>query len=974
MRKLFIPILIVALIATVSCTKKSEFKLENQSQYVDPLIGTDFHGHTYPGATVPFGMIQLSPDTRLEGWDGCSGFHYSDSVIYGFSHTHLSGTGCSDYGDILLIPVDEYSTPIKEKRYTSVFDRKTEIAKAGFYAVNLKDFNIDVELTASQRVGFHKYTYPDKNSKIVVLNFEHRDEVAEAWVEQVSATRLVGLRHSKAWAANQYAYFVIDFSEPVDVIDNVGEKSGERYSSKDCKLVLKSKSNETNELLVKVALSGVSEKGAIANIEKEIPGWNFEEIKENAITAWNKELSKILVSGGTKEQQIIFYTALYHTFIAPNIYSDVDGSYRSTDLNVYNTKEYNTYTVFSLWDTYRAAHPLYTITQQEKTLDFIKTFLDQYKYGGQLPVWELSANETQCMIGYHSVPVIVDAYFKGIKNFDTKLALEAMVASAVEKRLGKPEFSKYGYIPMDLEHESVSKTLEYAFDDWCIAMFAKAIGNEDVYNTFIQRAQYYKNILNPNTGFMQAKINGAWQTPFDPKEVNYNFTEANSWQYSFYVPQDILTLIELHGGNDKFVAKIDQMFSEESQTTGNNQADVTGLIGQYAHGNEPSHHAAYLYNYAGHPWKTQEIVRKIMNEQYSEKPDGLCGNEDCGQMSAWYVMSSLGFYPTNPAAGIYDFGSPLFDTVIIQMENGNSFTVIAHNNSAENIYIQSVKLNGQAYEYNYIKHEDISKGGKLEFFMGAQPNTERGTDIASIYNSKITDKLITPVPFANYAAKSFHDSIYIELDCIDPEAVIYYSLNNEAVKEYSEPILLSANAKITAHAEAPNKITSKTVECVYTYIPDRRTIKLLSRYSNQYSIGGPEALIDNVKGQNWYKSGTWQGYQGQEFGAIIDLLEVKPINDINVSFLQETRAWIFFPPKVTFYASNDGTNFTKIYEGENKMSYLDEEVLTQNFQYLPQNLKARYIKVVGDYYGKLPDWHISAGETSWLFVDEIEIK
>ena len=982
MRKLIVSILLVVIFTAVliyfpSCNKKSDFKIEAKSEFVNPLIGTDFHGHTFPGATMPFGMIQLSPDTRLDGWDGCSGFHYSDSIIYGFSHTHLSGTGCLDYGDILLLPLNNYNTSIKDKKYTSGFDRNSEIAQAGFYAVNLKDYNINVELTVSPRVGFHRYVFPDNKDKYVILDLEHRDEVLEAWTEQLSETRFVGLRRSKSWAENQYAYFVIDFSEPMEIVDYIADNANNRYQGKKCKLVLKSKSDNNNELLAKVSLSAVNEKGAIANLEKEIPGWNFDEIKSNATKAWDKELSKILVYGGSKEQQKTFYSALYHTFIVPNIYSDVDGSFRGTDLNVYNSKDHDTYTVFSLWDTYRATHPLYTITQQKRTSDFIKTFLDHYKYGGQLPVWELASNETQCMIGYHSVPVIVDAYFKGINDFDKNLALEAMAASATEDRLGKPEFAKYGYIPMNLEHESVSKALEYAYDDWCIAMFAKELGNMDIYNTFIERAQYYKNILNPNNGFMQAKINGAWQSPFDPKEVNYNFTEANSWQYSFYVPQDILTFIDLHGGNEKFSAKLDQMFTESSKTTGNNQADVTGLIGQYAHGNEPSHHIAYLYNYTGKPWKTQEMVRRIIDEQYSEKPDGLCGNEDCGQMSAWYVLSSIGFYPVNPANGIYDLGSPVFDTTMIQLESGKVFTIISHNNNNKNVYVQSVKLNGKEHNNNYITHNDIMKGGKLEFFMGPEPNMDRGINETNIYTSRISTGLITPVPYTSYAAQSFHDSIYLELACPDHEAVIYYNIDGNITEnpiKYSEPILLNKDTRIEAYAESSGKKTSKVVNAYYRHIPDYRTIDIISKYSPQYSAGGDHALIDFIKGDNWFRSGIWQGYQGQDFEAVVDLLKVKEINKISVSFLQDTKSWIFFPKKVIFYTSNDGINFKKVYESESKKSDLEEGTTIQDFEYSPENLNARYIKVLGEYYGQVPEWHISAGEDSWLFIDEIGIE
>jgi predicted alpha-1,2-mannosidase len=994
MRRLIFPLsLAVAfsavLIYALFFHQYERFITEARSLQVDTHIGTDFHGHTYPGATLPFGMVQLSSDTRLEGWDGCSAFHYSDSIIYGFSHTHLSGTGVSDYADILLMPFVKKNPDILEDSFTSKYDKSSVIAKPGYYSVYLKDYNVDVELTVSQRVGFHKYSFSDKESQYVLLDLEHRDKLLECYVEQINDTRFVGLRRSKAWAENQYQYFVIDFNQPVSVIDfkmfeqtqsqrtrddiSDGKIGSDDYS----KLIFKVNGNDSKELLIKVGLSAVSSDGAIKNLEAEISGWDFETVKNNANAEWNKELSKILVYGATPEEQIIFYTALYHSFIAPNLFSDVDGNFRGTDLKVHKNSNHQTYTVFSLWDTYRAAHPLYTIVQQGRTLDFIKTFLDQYKYGGQLPVWELAANETMCMIGYHSVPVIVDAYFKGINDFDTQLALEAMIASAKENRLGKTEFAKYGFIPLDLEHESVSKALEYSFDDWCIAMFAKEMGSTNVYNEFIERAQFYKNVFNPDNGFMQSRINGAWQYPFDPTEVNYNFTEANSWQYSFYVPHDILTFIEMHGGNEKFADKLDEMFSLQSKTSGNDQADITGLIGQYAHGNEPSHHMAYLYNYCGKPWKTQEMVRKIMREQYSNKPDGLCGNEDCGQMSSWYVLSALGFYPVNPVSGIYDLGSPVFDTAIIQLENHHRFTIIAHNNSLKNVYVQDAKLNGIDLDKNFITHKQIMNGGRLDFFMGSEPNVERGVSEKSVYYSKIEDDLITTVPYTNCQSRSFHDSLVLELKCPDKDATIYYSISGNILQnqiEYISPLLIKEDTRLQAYAKSESKKQSKTIDAEYVLIPDRRTIKINSKYSQQYSAGGDEALIDFVKGANWFRNGLWQGYQGQDFEAVVDLLEIKDIKRINARFLQDIKSWIFFPKRVVFYVSKDGNKYSKIYELPSSLSDKEYDILIQEFEFELENLKARYVKVYAESYGKLPDWHLSPGYDSWLFIDEIEVE
>ena len=976
-------------------TAKQEFIIGEYSELVDPFIGTDFHGHTHPSAILPFGMVQLGPDTRLDGWDGCSGFHYSDSVIYGFTHTHLSGTGVSDYGDILIMPFSNYDNDFSKNKIASKFNHNTAIAKPGYFAVYLEDNKVNVHLTVSERTGFHKYIYDNPEEKFILFDLEHRDEVLESYLKPISNTRFVGLRRSKSWAEDQILYFAMEFSEPVsivdfesdiiiddeiicqkDIVENFENAAISSYVGKNNRLVFKVDSDINNEVFVKIALSATGEEGAIKNLESEITDWDFEKVKTEAKNIWDKELSKIQIEGGKKEDQIAFYSALYHVYSAPNIYSDVDGKYRGTDLNVHDNPQHDTYTVFSLWDTYRATHPLYTIIQQERSLDFIKTFLNHYKNGGVLPMWELSANETMCMIGYHSVPVIVDAYFKGIKDFDLELALEAMISVAKTNELGKKEFEKYGYIPLDLEHESVSKALEYAYDDWCIAMFAKDLAKQEVYEEFIERAQYYKNVFNPKNGFMQAKLNAAWQEPFEPKEVNFNFTEANSWQYSFYVPQDIIGFIELHGGNENFSKKLDQMFEAESKTSGNQQVDITGLIGQYAHGNEPSHHAAYLYNYSAQPWKTQAMARKIMSELYTSKPDGLCGNEDCGQMSAWYVFSAMGFYPVNPANGVYDLGSPIFDKATIQLENGYNFEIIAHNNSEKNIYLKEVKLNGKKYTKSYILHQDIMKGGKLEFFMDSEPEKNRATNEKDIFQSKINDNLITAVPFTNLPFRSFRGDLELTIESSDKNAEIFYTLSddeNEKPKKYEKPLIIDSDTKLKAYAKSPSKKQSKTIEAELIFIPDNRSIEIISQYSSQYTAGGDNALIDFVKGEAWFRSGLWQGYSAQDFEAIVDLKEIKEINLINARFLQDIRSWIFFPKKVSYFASNDGINFTKIYESNSLMPDDDFTVKIQEFKNKPSNFKARYIKVTAKSYGKLPAWHLSAGNDSWIFIDEIEI-
>jgi predicted alpha-1,2-mannosidase len=992
---IIIIIVSIGLIYLLFFNPKPEFKIYQLVNYVNPLIGTDAHGHTFPGATMPFGMVQLSPDTRLSGWDGCSAYHYSDSVIYGFSHTHLSGTGCSDYGDILLMPMCGKYSLLNDTGvlfnankdflfpYSSKFSHNNELSSPGFYSVHLNEPDVDVSLTVTERTGMHKYDFNSSGQRYIILDLEHRDVVLDAWIQQLSPTRLVGMRKSKAWAEEQYVFFAIDFNTEISVVEDWSDPQKSDYDSKkycgdNLVLALRAEKRDIDEILVKVALSPVSVEGAIKNMEKENPGWDFNKIKDNAAEAWNKELSRIIVKGSSDDDIKTFYTALYHTMIHPNIYQDVDGKYRGTDLHIHDSEQFTNYTVFSLWDTYRATHPLFTIIQQKRTLDFIKTFLDMYQKGGKLPMWELASNYTGCMIGYHSVPPIVDAYLKGIRDFDTDLALEAMILTAETDELGKKDYIKYGFIPIESEHESVSKTLEYAFDDWCIAQFAKTLDQKDIYKTYLIRSQAYKHLLDQGTGFMRPRYNNAWKKPFDPKEVDFNFTEANSWQYSFYVPHDIKGFINMIGGNTSFEQKLDSLFNVSSETYGKDLKDISGMIGQYAHGNEPSHHITYMYNYINKPWKTQELVRKIMTELYLNTPDGLCGNEDCGQMSAWYIFSALGFYPINPANGIYDIGSPLFDTAMIQLENGKMFTIISYNNSQENIYVQNLKLNGKDYNKTYIKHSDILNGSTLEFFMGASPNKSFGTSDESVYNSIVAKYQVTPAPYVNQASKTFHDSIWVNINCSDKNADIFYNLNDESDKQdfksFNDSILITETTELYAYAISTKKYPSNIVKSEFLKIEGNRKINLFSKFSSMYTAGGPDALIDMLRGNNDFRNGHWQGYRAQDFEAIIDLGELKTIKSIETGFIQDVRSWILMPKFVEYYYSKDGIKFTKAIKIENDIPDTETKSVIKNFTYSAETIKARYVKVFAPYYGKLPEWHLGAGYESWLFLDEIKIE
>jgi predicted alpha-1,2-mannosidase len=715
------------------------FSQTNYTQYVDPFIGTGGHGHTFPGATVPFGMVQLSPDTRLTGWDGCSGYHYSDNRIYGFSHTHLSGTGCSDYGDILMVPTVG-KVQFNNKKYSSTFKKENEKASAGYYAVFLDKPKVKVELTATTRTGLHKYTFPKSSSANVILDLTHRDRVKQGEINISGTNEISGIRVSNAWADNQILYFVIQFSKSFKKSGiakaDVANESSKHDTGSLLKAFVSFETEEGEIIYARVGISAVSIEGARKNLEAEQPDFNFEKTKQAVEQAWNKELSKVELESSDASAKRTFYTALYHCMIAPNTYQDVDGKYRGRDFKIHETNSFTYHTVFSLWDTYRALHPLLTIIDQKRTADFINTFIREFEEGGRLPVWELSSCETWCMIGYHAIPVITEAYLKGVTGFDINKAYEAMKFSAMEDKNALRSYKANGYIKFMGDGQSVSRTLEYSYDDWCIAQVAKKLGKEDDFKYFIARAQNYKNLFDPTSGFMRPRQDN-FMTPFDPFKVDHNYTEGNAWQYSFYVPQDLSGQMKLLGGKERLASFLDSLFNVTSKLTGKKQPDISGMIGQYVHGNEPSHQIAYEYNYAAQPWKTQAMVRRIINEMYHDKPDGLSGNEDCGQMSAWYIFSALGFYPVCPGSDHYAIGSPIFDKAVIHLENGKSFTVEASSTSSRNVYIKNAKMNGANYTKSYVLFEDIMKGGTLQIEMSAEPNKNWGSGEGDVPVTKI---------------------------------------------------------------------------------------------------------------------------------------------------------------------------------------------------------------------------------------------
>lgn len=692
---------------------------ENYTQYVDTTIGTGGHGHVFVGANVPFGLVQLGPTSIPQTWDWCSGYHVSDSTVIGFSHTHLSGTGIGDLFDVTVMPVVgdvKYARGTEndaESGLWSYADRSAQVSKPGYYSVPLLRYGITAELTATSRVGFHRYTFPASENAGIVFDLENGgcwDKATDTHMETVGDNAIKGWRYSTGWAKDQKIYFYAEFSKPFENAEIIENYARLNYVTTD-----------GEEILVKVALSPVSMEGAEANLLAELSGWDFEAVVKAADKAWNEELGKVKITTADAVERTKFYTALYHTMIAPSVYCDVNGDYRGADGKTYENDGFVNYTTLSLWDTYRAAMPLFSIIHPEKESDIANTMINIYRQQGKLPVWHLAANETDCMVGNPGVCALADIVMKGYKGFDEEVAYEALKASAMKADRGQDLRMQYGYIPCDLFLESVAYDMEYAIADWAVAQVAKKLGHEEDYEYFLNRSKSYKNFFDPEVGFMRGKSSkGEFRTPFNPFNSEHradDYCEGNAWQYTWLVPHDYEGLVECFGSKEKFLEKLDALFTAESVIDGGlTSPDISGLIGQYAHGNEPSHHIIYFYTMAGQPWKTAEKVREVLTTLYHADYDGLSGNEDVGQMSAWYVLSSLGFYQVEPAGGRYYFGSPLFDRAEIKV-SGGTFSVVAHNNSAENIYVQRVVLNGKDYDKPYIDFADIVAGGTLEFYM-----------------------------------------------------------------------------------------------------------------------------------------------------------------------------------------------------------------------------------------------------------------
>lgn len=948
---------------------------------VNPFIGTGGHGHTYPGAVAPFGMIQLSPDTRLDGWDGCSGYHYDDSICYGFSHTHLSGTGVSDYGDLLVRPGLK---PLK-------FSHKNEKASPGYYSV-LFNNGVFAEVTVGDRVGIHHYRFPAGQRAVIVMDMEHRDFVTDGKMDVLNApvsnggqvVHAYGHRFSKAWAEDQQFYFDMWFSAAADSVVYLKKKNN---SNRTAAIYFPA---GTTDIYIStgISFSGWLRTHSTINDEISIYGnaKTFEALKKKTGEKWEKQLSKIKVKG-TPEQETIFYTALYHTMIVPNLVSDVSGYYRGMDKQGHEGKG-DHYSVFSLWDTYRAAHPLYTLIEQKRTQDFMKTFLRMYRQSGRLPVWELASNETNCMIGYHAVSVIADAMAKGIMPDSAEALLEAAVKTAESPVFGLDDYMKYGFLSMEDESESVSKTLEYAYDDWCIARIAKLLGRDSIAKIFSNRSYSWMNLLDPETKNMRPRENGRWLKPFDPKEVNNHYTEANSWQYSFSVPQKLHLWINTVGGKSVAEALLDTLFTTSSKTTGREQADITGLIGQYAHGNEPSHHIAYLYNSIGKPHKTQSMVKRILTEMYHNAPDGLIGNEDCGQMSAWYVLSSLGFYPVCPGDERYSIGYPLFQKARLKFENGHVLKIIR---KGQGDFISSVFLDGVEIETNYLGHRRLTSGYKLEIFMSSKPDGW-GKGISYVGDGCVrfvidkafltgeyfmldTHKCNYVAPIFTYSDITFDDSMKVGINSLLGWGFnIRFKKNDTVLREIH---VQSRDTNLLIHEsvclEASGGEAAMAKACFYKR-PNNWKVTLLNPVNKQYTAGGASALTDGIKGDAEWRKGHWQGIQGMPFEAIIDLGDTQTISSVHAGFLQDTRSWIVFPRNVSYTFSLDGVNWENAAGTINTYPVDSLESQRKSFNTYIKPVQARYIKIRAAQYGTLPEWHPGAGGETFIFIDELTIN
>ena len=797
--------LLLLALAALGCSPRSADPVD----YVNPFIGTGFHGHTYPGATTPFGMVQLSPDTRAGNWDACAGYHYSDTTIDGFSHTHLSGTGCADLADILFHPTTReiviHDGECVLQPY--FFSHDDERASCGYYAVTLPDVNIGVELTAAPRTGVHRYTFTGKGPRQVIVDLLHtvtEERIDLCELRRTAPGELAGMRRTQGWVPDQYVFFAARFSEPFADVQLLGDKQAVLTFAPDVRT-----------LTIAVGLSSVSVENARMNSLAEVPELDFDAVHARAVGQWRKALGDIVVEGGSRDEMTNFYTAQYHTKLTPNLMSDVNGEYRRHDQTVARMPEGESYySTFSLWDTFRAWNPLQTLVDTALVNDMIRSMLDMYDSTGELPIWPLASGETGTMIGYHAVSVIADAYLKGIRGYDADKALEAMIRSSNINKKGSDYYTVQGYIPSNIKRESVSCTLEYAYDDWAIARMAQAMGRDDVFGEYARRALNYVNVFDGSTCFFRGRqSDGNWSAPFEEFATGRDYTEATPWHYRFFVPHDVNGLIQLFGSREAFIREMDRLFTLESDEMQLDVSDVTGLMGQYAHGNEPSHHMAYLYNYVGQPWKTQELTRRLLHEMYAPTPEGIIGNEDCGQMSAWYVFSSLGFYPVCPGSNEFALTAPQFPKAVVRLANGRALTVTA-DNPRRSVYIASVTLDGKPIDRNYITYDELMQGGELHFALRPRPDYERGTDDAAAPHS-LTRGEVVSIPYTTQNVSLFTEPLAVALATTTSGAEIRYTLDGSEPTEtsalYAAPVPVDRSLTLKAKGFKPGAAPSRTL-------------------------------------------------------------------------------------------------------------------------------------------------------------------
>ena len=797
--------LLLLALAALGCSPRSADPVD----YVNPFIGTGFHGHTYPGATTPFGMVQLSPDTRSGNWDACAGYHYSDTTIDGFSHTHLSGTGCADLADILFHPTTReiviHDGECVLQPY--FFSHDDERASCGYYAVTLPDVNIGVELTAAPRTGVHRYTFTGKGPRQVIVDLLHtitEEKIDLCELRRTAPGELAGMRRTQGWVPDQYVFFAARFSEPFADVQLLGDKQAVLTFAPDVRT-----------LTIAVGLSSVSVENARMNSLAEVPELDFDAVYARAVGQWRKALGDIVVEGGSRDEMTNFYTAQYHTKLTPNLMSDVNGEYRRHDQTVARMPEGESYySTFSLWDTFRAWNPLQTLVDTALVNDMIRSMLDMYDSTGELPIWPLASGETGTMIGYHAVSVIADAYLKGIRGYDADKALEAMIRSSNINKKGSDYYTVQGYIPSNIKRESVSCTLEYAYDDWAIARMAQAMGRDDVFGEYARRALNYVNVFDGSTCFFRGRqSDGNWSAPFEEFATGRDYTEATPWHYRFFVPHDVNGLIQLFGSREAFIREMDRLFTLESDEMQLDVSDVTGLMGQYAHGNEPSHHMAYLCNYVGQPWKTQELTRRLLHEMYAPTPEGIIGNEDCGQMSAWYVFSSLGFYPVCPGSNEFALTAPQFPKAVVRLANGRTLTVTA-DNPRRSVYIASVTLDGKPIDRNYITYDELMQGGELHFALRPRPDYERGTDDAAAPHSLTRGEAVS-IPYTTQNVSLFTEPLAVALATTTSGAEIRYTLDGSEPTEtsalYAAPVPVDRSRTLKAKGFKPGAAPSRTL-------------------------------------------------------------------------------------------------------------------------------------------------------------------